>query len=60
MRVQIEFINEAGEASQENIRWSDEVAEAEGMSDEEFEKMEAELRASGRYWINGQRCAYVI
>ncbi len=60
MKVRIEFTNEAGEISEENVRWTDEIAEAQGMSDEEFEKMESELRSPGRYWIDAQRCAYPL
>lgn len=58
MRVRIQYTNEAGEMTLENVRWADEIAEAEGMTDAQAEAMEAELQASGRYWIDGARCAY--
>ncbi len=60
MKVRVEYINEFGEASQENIRWWDEVAEAAGMSDAEADAFEAELIKSRRAWIDGSRCAYLI
>lgn len=58
MKVRIEYTDEAGETTLENIRYSDEIGEAFCMSDEQADEMDRELRNPGRYWIDAQRCAY--
>ena len=56
---------ETGHESEENIRYTDEIAEADGMTDEELAAMENELRSAGRYHLRpaqntGGRCAYAM
>lgn len=58
MRARVVFTNEAGEESVENVRWTDEIAEAEGMTDEEADAMERELSTVGRYHLNADRCIW--
>ena len=58
MKARIEFTNEHGETTMENVRWTDEIAEAEGMTEAEAARMEEQLRSPGRYWLSVNRCAY--
>lgn len=51
--------------TEENIRWTDEIGEAEGMTEAEIAAMEEEILKVGRFWLandegGGTRCAYVI
>jgi hypothetical protein len=41
-----------------NVRHTDEIAEAEGMTDQQICRMEAELKQVGRYWLNAD--TYVV
>lgn len=34
-----------------NVRYTDEVAEELGLSDTQFDAMNAELQKTGRYWV---------
>lgn len=43
----------------ENVCWTDEVAEAEGMDDAEADAMEAQLRKVGRFYLSAERLLMV-
>ena len=54
-----------GNEIEENIRHTDEIGEAEGMTDAQIFRMEDELRKTGRYHLSnakdgGGRCAFII
>ena len=39
-----------------NVRYTDEIGEANAMTDDEIDAMECELKRVGRYWIDA--CTY--
>ena len=57
MRVTIMRLRDDATEHVENVRYTDEIAEDEGMSDADFEAMTAELQQVGRYWLAADRYA---
>jgi len=51
MRVNLFTINDTFDEVFQATRYTDEIAEHEGMGDDQFYSMESELERSGRYWI---------
>jgi hypothetical protein len=44
----------------QNIRYTDEIAEHYGMSDDELARMDGELKHAGRYHIDAQTCIWPV
>jgi hypothetical protein len=49
-----------GAEIEQNIRYTDEIAEHYGMSDEELARMDHELKQIGRYHIDGETCIWPL
>ena len=49
-----------GAEIKQNIRYTDEIAENYGMSDEELARMDHELKQTGRYHIDAQTCLWPL
>jgi hypothetical protein len=41
-----------------NVRYTDEIGESEGMTDQQISAMEDEIKSVGRYWLDADR--YVV
>lgn len=57
MKVRIIRTQDDGRETEENVRYTDEVGEAEGMTDAQIDAMERELKTAGRFWLSATRCA---